>query len=323
MEVGIDPITLQGSSLSAVRYSFLDQLLELYYGPEEPMRKHEPIYRDGNLEMETSEKVMRAEWGHTRYHRIFVPGVAFEVSVQWMVATSSIVTEVVQNWTRKSNLYGFHLVPIPSDPFAFPFSIKSDPLRGPIFISLNCEDLFDDIHFVYLEEYNRKEYAEQIFRFQEGIVQRFGFVPCVAEGGLPNTQCQFVHMTGNVFIMIAGLKKDRERGMQIVGGRKISSMLSATPSLSSPLDSYITRHVMGKSTKKIWEEKFSEQQKIGFYWSWNYMLTKRWRSSAASDEQLANKIFKDFQEFCQNGKNRLKAYWQEWQRANAIPDILT
>lgn len=36
---------------------------------------------------------------------------------------------------------GIHMVPIPSDPLALPYTLKSDPLRGPIFILLNIECL--------------------------------------------------------------------------------------------------------------------------------------------------------------------------------------
>lgn len=34
-------------------------------------------------------------------------------------------------------------MPIPSDPFALPFSDDSDPLRGPIFIPLDLSCLID------------------------------------------------------------------------------------------------------------------------------------------------------------------------------------
>lgn len=36
---------------------------------------------------------------------------------------------------------GIQMVPIPSDPLALPYTLKSDPLRGPIFIPLNIESL--------------------------------------------------------------------------------------------------------------------------------------------------------------------------------------
>lgn len=33
------------------------------------------------------------------------------------------------------------MVPIPADPLALPFTLKSDPLRGPIYVPLNEEPL--------------------------------------------------------------------------------------------------------------------------------------------------------------------------------------
>lgn len=61
-----------------------------------------------------------------------------------MVCTSSQLIELVTGWSRKFASTGFHFVPIPNDPFALPFSSKSDPLRGPIFIQLNLERLPPD-----------------------------------------------------------------------------------------------------------------------------------------------------------------------------------
>ena len=47
----------------------------------------------------------------------------------------------IQTWSRKASSCGFHLLPVPSDPFALPFTPSSDPLRGPIFVPLNLEHI--------------------------------------------------------------------------------------------------------------------------------------------------------------------------------------
>lgn len=44
-------------------------------------------------------------------------------------------------WIRKAQQCGFQLVTVPADPLAEPFTEKSDPLRGPIFIPLNIYSL--------------------------------------------------------------------------------------------------------------------------------------------------------------------------------------
>jgi DEPDC5 protein C-terminal region len=36
------------------------------------------------------------------------------------------------------------MVPVPADPFALPYTEKSDPLRGPIFIPLDTEKLMEN-----------------------------------------------------------------------------------------------------------------------------------------------------------------------------------
>ena len=50
-------------------------------------------------------------------------------------------------WARKSQTCGLQMIPIPHDPLALPYSEKSDPLRGPIFVPLNmkCLDERDKI----------------------------------------------------------------------------------------------------------------------------------------------------------------------------------
>lgn len=48
----------------------------------------------------------------------------------------------LSGWGRKAQqVCGLQMVPIPHDPLALPYSNKSDPLRGPIFIPLNIKCL--------------------------------------------------------------------------------------------------------------------------------------------------------------------------------------
>lgn len=41
------------------------------------------------------------------------------------------------------------MVPIPADPFALPFTHKSDPLRGPIFVPMDTECLMGNKSFLF------------------------------------------------------------------------------------------------------------------------------------------------------------------------------
>lgn len=47
----------------------------------------------------------------------------------------------ISSWSRKAVTCGFHLLPVPGDPFALPSAADSDPLRGPIFVSLNIKSV--------------------------------------------------------------------------------------------------------------------------------------------------------------------------------------
>lgn len=86
----------------------------------------------------------RVEWVHVKYQSAYHPDYSYEMEIQWMVATSNQLVDIVTGWARKTASTGFHMVPIPNDPFALPFSSKSDPLRGPIFIQLNLDELPED-----------------------------------------------------------------------------------------------------------------------------------------------------------------------------------
>lgn len=91
--------------------------------------------------LDLDSKNDRTEWVDIKYHSLYDPEHAFELVIEWMVATGNAISEIVQGWSRKAFNTGLHLVPIPADPFALPFSSKSDPLRGPIFIPLNIDCL--------------------------------------------------------------------------------------------------------------------------------------------------------------------------------------
>lgn len=56
--------------------------------------------------------------------------------------------------------------------------------------------------------------------------------------------------------------------------------------------------------------KYFPPPQPGFLWTFNYMLTKRWKSPLISgDEALAEKILQDFRLFCGNHQHRLRDFW--------------
>lgn len=48
-----------------------------------------------HLDIDVSSKSDRVEWGHARYQTIFRPDQAFELVVEWLTASGSIVAELV------------------------------------------------------------------------------------------------------------------------------------------------------------------------------------------------------------------------------------
>lgn len=62
------------------------------------------------------------------------------------------------------------------------------------------------------------------------------------------------------------------------------------------------------STSSTNQNMFCEER-VGYNWAYNTMLTKTWRSSATGDEKFADRLLKDFTDFCVNRDNRLVMFW--------------
>lgn len=86
-------------------------------------------------------------------------------------------------------------MPIPCDPLASPFSQfeKSDPLRGPIFISLNIDCLLQNRNNLF-EDFKKETWNERMLLFQDEIVKRFGFITreCETKTGRFNFNFNFL-----------------------------------------------------------------------------------------------------------------------------------
>ncbi|EPY81081.1 DEP domain-containing protein 5 [Camelus ferus] len=71
---------------------------------------------------------------------------------------------------------------------------------------------------------------------------------------------------------------------------------------------YIHPRRRRNSTSSSNQNMFCEER-VGYSWAYNTMLTKTWRSSATGDEKFADRLLKDFTDFCVNRDNRLVAFW--------------
>lgn len=50
---------------------------------------------------------------------------------------------------RKAQVFRLQLIPVPSDPHALPYSLKSDPLRGPVFVPLDIEGIMGNKSYLF------------------------------------------------------------------------------------------------------------------------------------------------------------------------------
>ncbi|KAE8752931.1 hypothetical protein FOCC_FOCC000276 [Frankliniella occidentalis] len=292
-------------------------------------------YKNIHLEIDVNNKSDRIEWGHCRYQSLFRPDRAYELVVQWLSASGPIVAElIVSGWARKAIQCSLQMVPIPADPLALPFTHKSDPLRGPVFVPLDTECLMGSKSYLF-QEFPEDSWAQRLLLFQETIALRFGFIACAMENRGTSPQAnrfnrekekeqtrhhhQYVHITGNMFLLIPSPPCHRSHAQDMDCQGKSKRTVGRQPSVqypthhdvmvSSPHEEYITRHVSGNSN----QDEYGPDRKIGFLWSWNHMLTRRWRgpNSATGDEQFQNKMLKDFREFCSNQNNRLLNFWDQ------------
>ncbi|XP_055688137.1 GATOR complex protein Iml1 isoform X3 [Lutzomyia longipalpis] len=281
-----------------------------------------PLYKQSHLEIDINNKSDRIEWGHARYHRVMIPGHAFEIVAQWVIASGPIVYDLIYGWSRKATQCGFQLVAIPADPLAEPFTEKSDPLRGPIFIPLDTECLKQKRDFLF-EEFKKDTWATRLLLFQEAILARFGFMPCAVETKAGSNQAsldfQYVHCSGNMFVLVPSPHQGLRSRQRLASGgsQKKPNFVKhypVTTDTQSPHEAYITRHVSGKN-----KDDMDTIRKTGFLWSWNHMVpNKKWKSlvinNSPDGEIIQLRMLRDFKNFCTNQDQRLIAFWDHcWE----------
>jgi hypothetical protein len=110
-----------------------------------------------NVDVDPGRKSNRVEWASAVYRSHYHALCAFELEIQWEIATGSLLAELVMNWSKLANRFNYHIVAAPVDPFATPIVPNSDPLRGPIFIRLNLGCLTDSEKIIF-ENYIRDKY---------------------------------------------------------------------------------------------------------------------------------------------------------------------
>ena len=87
-------------------------------------------------------------------------------------------------WQRKAQACGLHLFPVPTDPFALPYSCNSDPLRGPILVplSVSCLTLSGSEPFAQFpaDTWDRRMHLFQVMLWviSPYLVCKTRFTPC-------------------------------------------------------------------------------------------------------------------------------------------------
>uniref|UniRef100_S4RKY3 DEP domain containing 5, GATOR1 subcomplex subunit n=1 Tax=Petromyzon marinus TaxID=7757 RepID=S4RKY3_PETMA len=244
------------------------------------------------LEVDVNNRSDRLEWCSCYYHGQYSCTGAFELKLQWMVATAAVLFDMVQGWCRKATSCGFHLVPALDGPFALPSYLYGDPLRASLFVPLSVGCLITEGSDHLFSAFDQETYMDRMHLFQEAILARFGFIQdkySAAAFNFPaESRSQFIHVTEELFslcvafVQLPYVKRKHPSGQQ---RRRRNSFSSTTPA-SLP------------------------EEKLGFCWAANGMLTKSWRSGATGDERFPDKLLRDFSEFCANKDNRLLHYWQ-------------
>ena len=113
-----------------------------------------------------------------------------------------------------------------------------------------------------------------------------------------STQHQYIHCTGNMYVLIPTKKKNKRQ--EDKGGQQQHQLVK-------------NKHEGGgylKMTKPAYDHS-----QTGFLWSWNFMISRRWKQScnsgATGDIPFMDKMLEDFRLFCSNKDERLERFWTE------------
>ncbi|XP_029971281.1 GATOR complex protein DEPDC5 isoform X3 [Salarias fasciatus] len=249
-----------------------------------------PEQKTVTLDVDVNNRSDRTEWCSCYYHGNFSLNTAFEIKLHWMAVTAAVLFEMVQAWHRKAASCGFLLVPVLEVPFALTSSLYGDPLRAQLFIPLNTHCLLKNGSDSLFEGFEPETHWDRMQLFQEAILYRFGFVhdkfsPSTFSFPSENKP-QYIHVTGTVFAQLPYSKRKYSSGQQ---RRRRNSTTSNS------------------------QGAFGCEDRVGYYWAYNTMLTKAWRSGVLGDERLADRLLKDFTDFCSNKDSRLLHFWDNCQ----------
>jgi DEPDC5-like protein len=192
-------------------------------GVEVPVDPSPPRTVSTTCVFPTAKSNGRLQWVNLSHDDEYTPGVAFQLELQWLVATGRVVDAFMQTLIRNAKRYGFLLIQAPLD-----VDLRANPFLNPIFIPLRATAATE------LESEGRSEaesvpellssvdpaahLAEPVPLSRIGrhvvVLQNLGFVPRTRLGmqallgaSLPNmtvlpNQLAFVHPTGCAVVRV-------------------------------------------------------------------------------------------------------------------------
>ncbi|XP_076018332.1 GATOR1 complex protein DEPDC5 isoform X4 [Genypterus blacodes] len=248
-----------------------------------------PEQKTVTLDVDVNNRSERTEWCSCYYHGNFSLNAAFEIKLHWMAVTAAVLFEMVQGWYRKAASCGFLLVPVLEVPFAPTSYLYGDPLRAHLFIPLNIHCLLKNGSDTLFDGFEPETYWDRMQLLQEAIICRFGFIQDKFSASTFNfpseNKPQYIHVTGTVFLQLPYAKRKYSSGQR----RRRNSTTSNSQGV------------------------FGSEEHVGYYWAYNTMLTKAWKTGVLGDERLTDRLLRDFTEFCANKNNRLRSFWDSCQ----------
>lgn len=122
---------------------------------------------------------------------------------------------------------------------------------------------------------------------------------------------QYVHCTAGMFVLIP----ESTPGPQPKTPARRCSIPTSSPKVASEM-SGVSRS-SSSELHRLYISRHGRQEaipnEVGFLWSWNFMLTRRWRSANTGDENFQDTVLEDFRKFCSNSDSRLSQFWESYR----------
>ena len=135
----------------------------------------------------------------------------------------------------------------------------------------------------------------------------------------------YVHCTGGMFVIIEDghntppspppVNQEIKRANPLASRSSSKELRSSSSgSLGKKSSTELRKDYIARQASEILNpEEVDKECKIGFLWSWNFMSSRRWRSSNTGDEHFQDTVLKDFRLFCADHEERLTRYWLDYR----------